>query len=226
MLKNMTHKDKFVLLKKWMPIIVDSVKKDLKNEHLKKDPGFVKRYFPGKNPNKLTAEEVAEAYLDAIEQSENAEELGEFISNRWLLKHSDLYYYFETELSKISPDFNEIEELDKQKSVEILEGAIHQFGTLPTYLFCVMNSVVFPKEVYDDLSGRAAVSVEQAQAEAAAQAEAKSAEQMQRSYELQIARLTDKYEKKLGGLQKKYAVDVDSLKKQIVALQRQLAAKG
>lgn len=223
MIKDSTYKEKFVHLKKWMPHIVESVKKDLKNEHLKNDWGFVKNYFPGKNPNKLTAEELAEAYAHAIENSEKAEELAEFVSNRWLLKHSDLYYHFEKELTKITPDFNDLQELDKQKSLELMEGAIPLFGALHTYLFCILNSVVFPKEVYDTLSERAEKSVEMAKMEAKANAEMKSLEDMQRSYEQQIARLTDKYEKKILGLQKKYAIDTDGLKKQIATLQRKLS---
>lgn len=225
MLKNITHKEKFALLKKWMPMIVDSVKKDLKNEHLKKDWAFVKQYFPGKNLNKLNAEEIAQAYIHVIENSENAEELAEFISNRWLLKHTELYYFFEIELSKISADFNELEELEKNQSMEIIEGAVQQFGAPNTYLFSVLNSVVFPKEAYDALGARAESSVKQAEIEAQAFAEMKSVQDMQRSYEQHIARLTDKYEKKLLGLQKKYSIDVDGLKKQIVALQRKLVTK-
>lgn len=225
MIKDITYKEKFILLKKWMPSIVDSVKKDLKNEHLKNDWGFVKHYFPGKNPNKLTAEELAQAYTHAIENGENAEELAEFVSNRWLLKHTDLYYYFEKELSKVTPDFNELKELEKQKALEMMEGAIEHFGALHTYLFCMLNSVVFPKEVYDILSQRAEKSVEIAKVEAAANAELKSLEDMQRAYEQQISRLTDKYEKKILGLQKKYVIDVEGLKKQISTLQRKLTTK-
>lgn len=225
MLKNITHKEKFALLKKWMPIIVDSVKKDLKNEHLKKDWAFVKQHFPGKNLNKLTAEEIAQAYAYVIENSENAEELAEFISNRWLLKHTELYYFFEKELSKITADFNELEELEKNQSMEIIERSVKEFGALDTYLFSVLNSVVFPKEAYDNLAARAETSVAQAESEAKAFAEMKSLEDMQRSYEQQIARLTDKYEKKLQGLQKKYSIDVEGLKKQIVTLQRKLVTQ-
>lgn len=225
MLKNATYKEKFALLKKWMPTIVDSVKKDLKNEHLKKDWAFVKQYFPGKNLNKLNAEEIAQAYLHVIETSENAEELAEFISNRWLLKHTELYYHFEKELTKINPDFSELEELDKNQSMQIIEGSIAQFGALNSYLFSILNSVVFPKEVFDALAARAETDVKKAKEEAHAAAEMKSLEDMQRSYEQQIARLTDKYEKKLSGLQKKYSLDVEGLKKQIVNLQRKLVSK-
>ncbi|MBA3815256.1 MAG: hypothetical protein H0X29_01805 [Parachlamydiaceae bacterium] len=222
MLKNATHKEKFTLLKNWMPAIVDTVKKDLKNEHLKKDWAFVKQYFPGKNLNKLTAEEIAQAYIHVIENSENAEELAEFISNRWLLKHTDLYYFFEKELSKISSDFNDLEELEKKQSIDIVEKAENEFGSPKTYLFSVMNSVVFPKEVFDALAVRAQASIKQEETEAKALDEMNSLQDMQRSYEQQIARLTDKYEKKLQGLQKKYSIDVEGLKKQVVTLQRKL----
>jgi hypothetical protein len=225
MLKNITYKEKFALLKKWMPTIIEAVKKDLKNDHLKKDWGFVKQYFPGKNLNKLNAEEIAQAYIHVIENSENAEELAEFISNRWLLKHTQLYYFFEKELSKINPDFNQLEELETNQAMKIIEPAIQEFGAPDTYLFSVLNSVVFPKEAYDILSARAETSVKQAEVEAQACAEMKSLQEMQHSYEQQIARLTDKYEKKLLGLQKKYSVDIESLKKQITNLQRKLITK-
>lgn len=223
MLKNATYQQKFSMLNRWIPDIIESIKKDLKNEHLKKDWGFVKQYFPGKNPSKLTHEELAEAYSHAIANSENAEELAEFIVNRWLLKHSDLYYYFEQELGKINPNFNEIEELDRQQSLDMMERAIGEFGAPRTYLFCVLNSVVFPKDVYEELNSRAEKSVKEAVQQAAVAKEQQSVADMQRNYEQQIARLTDKYEKKLQGLQKKYVADVDSLKKQVSTLQRKLA---
>ena len=42
------------------------------------------------------------------------------------------------------------------------------------------------------------------------------------NFETEMARVKDKYEKKLNGLQKKYQVDVENLKKQIAQLQRKL----
>lgn len=225
MLKNITYKEKFALLKKWMPSIIDTVKKELKNEHLKKDWAFVKQYFPGKNINKLTVEEIAQAYMQVIENSEKAEDVAEFISNRWLLKHTDLYHFFESELSKISADFNELEVLEKNQSLEMIEKAVAEFGAPKTYLFSVINSVVFPKEVYDGLAARAESCVAELELEAKTIGEMKSLEDMKRSYEQQMARLADKYEKKLSGMQKKYSMDVESLKKQITALQRKLVAK-
>lgn len=224
MLKNTTNQEKFAMLGTWFPRIIDSIKKDLKSEHLKKDWGFLKEYFPGKNPNKLTTEEIAEAYRRAIANGENAEDVGEFVANRWLLKHSDLYYHFEKELSKISADFSEIEELDKESSRAIMEKAIGEFGAPNTYLFCIFNSVVFPKEIYDELAKRAQGSAEEEETKKAFEIEQESKENLHRSFEQQIARLTDKYEKKLSGLQKKYATDVEALKKQIANLQRKLSS--
>jgi hypothetical protein len=52
--------------------------------------------------------------------------------------------------------------------------------------------------------------------------EKQSAETLEKAYEREIARLTDKYEKKLQGLQKKYLFDTEALKKQIATLQRKL----
>ena len=45
MLKNITYKDKFAMLQEWMPFIVDAIKRDLRNEHLRNDVAFMKRYF-------------------------------------------------------------------------------------------------------------------------------------------------------------------------------------
>jgi hypothetical protein len=222
MLKNTTYKEKFAMLASWMTLIVDSVKKDIKNEHLKKDVAFVRQYFSGKNFNKLSTQELAQAYGHAIANGENGEELAEFVSNRWLLKHSDLYHHFEQELSKIDPNFSDLEVMPKEPSIAIMEKAVQQFGAPQTYLFCVLNSVVFPEDVYKILSNRAEHHVKESITEAEAQKEQLSVENMKKNYEQQIARVTDKYEKKLSGLQKKYVHDVDGLKKQIATLQRKL----
>lgn len=222
MLKESSYKEKFAMLKPWMPLIIETIKKDLKNEHLKKDAGFSRSYFPGKNPAKLSSEELIEAYSQAIANEENAEELAEFISNRWLLKHTDLYYYFEHELTKINPNFNEMKDLDKETATKIMDGAIQQFGAISTYLFCVLNSVVFPEEIYTKLGHEATHRATEEKEEAKNYEKEASIEALHRGHEQQVARLTDKYEKKILGLQKKYIQDVEILKKQIANLQRKL----
>lgn len=225
MIKDATYKEKCTMLKSWMPQILETVKKDLKNEHLKNDYKFTKIYLPGKNLNKLTTEDLVEAYIKAIEEEEKAEEIAEFIINRWLIKNTELYDYFEKALLKISPDFTQLKEIDAARSQEMIEGAISLFGSPRTYLFAVMNSVVFPKETFEKLDKRAKEDHKKEQKEEVIKQEKIAYESMQSHYEEQMARLTDKYEKKLQGLQKKYLIDTEGLKKQIVALQKKLSVK-
>lgn len=222
MLKDATYKDKFALLSTWMPSIIDVVKRDLKNDHLRHDAPFVRSYFTGKVLNKLALDELVEAYQHAIAEGERGEELGEFIANRWLLKNAELYHYFEQELTKINPDFSDLELLDAAVATGLMEQALTQFSAPQTYVFCVLNSVVFPQEVFKKLEERAKKHVEQEETAAAVRCESESKEALIRNHEQQVARLTDKYEKKLLGMQKKYTADVEALKKQIAALQRKL----
>jgi len=224
MLKNTTYKEKFAMLSPWMPFIVEAIKKDLKNDHLRKDMAFVRQYFAGKNTNKITTEDLVQAYTHALANEENGEDLAEFVSNRWLLKHSDLYHHFEQELTKIDPNFSDLEVMEKEPSMAIMEKAVKEFGAPETYLFCVLNSVVFPDEVYKLLNQRAEQHVKHSIAAAEEQKKQSSAEAIQQDFEQQISRLTDKYEKKLQGMQKKYNTDTEILKKQITNLQRKLNA--
>lgn len=223
MLKDATYKEKISLLKPWMPFILDDIKKDLKNEHLKKDWQFCKQYLPGKSINKLSLEDLVDAYSTALENNEKAEAIAEFISNRWLLKNSELYNYFEIKLTEINPKFSDLELIEAEKAREIIRGAVEISGSVNTYLFSVINSVVFPKEVYDELNKQAQLEEKNKDAEDKVIIEKASIEAMQRAHEQHIARLTDKYEKKLAGIQKKYIQDTESLKRQLSNLQRKAA---
>lgn len=222
MLKDATYKEKFALLNEWMPSLMGTIAKDLKNDHLKQDARFVKKYFSNKPINKLAAEELVAGYKQALAEEENSDEIAEFISNRWLLRNSEIYNHFEEELRRRYADFSELKEIDLQTSSEIIEGAVHEFGAPKTYLFSIINSVVFPQSSYDQLRSRAEKEARQQAVDDQAQEEQHTLATIHKNYEQQIARLTDKYEKKLQGLQKKYTQDVETLKKQISNLQRKL----
>lgn len=222
MYKNATYKEKFADLREWLPHLVEEVKKDLRNEHLKNDMYFVKKFLASKNIHKLTTEELAQAYDKAIQEEEKGEDLAEFITSRWMIKNSELYEFFEKYLSQIQVDFASIEELTPQQSQTIIEAASHEFGAPRTYLFSVLNSVVFPRESFEKLKHKAKEQ-QTRQEEISRQAEEnQSVEELCKEHEREMARLSDKYEKKLAGLQKKYLTDVEALKKQIAALQRKL----
>lgn len=226
MYKTASYKEKFVDLQEWFPHVIESVKRDLKNEHLKKDYSFVKKFLSSKNLNKLTTEELVHAYQKAIQEEEKGEELAEFITSRWLLKNSELYHFFEQQLSQIQPDFSALEELTSSQAQRLIDASIQQFGAPHTYLFAVLNSVVFPKESFEALRKQAQQHQQKQQEEDQQTFERQTVENMQKTFELEKARLIDKYEKKLAGMQKKYTTDVEALKKQVVHLQRKLQEKS
>ncbi len=226
MYKNASYKEKFALLNNWFGLVIDSVKKDLKNEHLKKDLYFVKKFLGSKNLNKVTTEDLTEAYQQAITEEEKGEELAEFITSRWLLKNSELYELFESRLSQINPNFTDLEELTVAQAQPLMDDSVRQFGAAQTYLFAVLNSVVFPKEIFQRLEQQAKQESQQEEQEAQVRMEKMTTDNLKKAFETEVSRLTDKYEKKLAGLQKKYITDVDGLKKQIALLQRKLQGKG
>jgi len=222
MYKNATYKEKYFALQAWMPTIIEDVKKDLKNEHLKKDLFFIKKYVGAKNVNKITTDELVHAYQSAIADEENGEALAEFITSRWLLKNSELYDFFDTTLSKINPNFSLLEEIDLTHSMNIIKEAKTLFGACPTYLFSVLNSVVFPKEIFQALAEQAEVEKQIHANKVEQLSEKLTTEKMKKNFEQEIARMTDKYEKKLSGLQKKYHMDMNQFKKEIANLQRKI----
>jgi hypothetical protein len=213
------YKEKFKNLSQWMPQIIEDVKKDVKNEHLKKDKNFFKKHFSGKQLKHLTTEELSKVYSEEIESGE--ENLGEFIVTRWLLKKTDIYDYFEERLRAVNPKFDEIKELDLAFSRDLVEESSRRFGSVGTYIFSVMNSVVFPEEIYKELEAKAGNSSQEEAKEAKKDQEEKDILSQKKQHEREIARLVDKYEKKLSGIQKKYIHDTENLKKRISKLQKQ-----
>lgn len=218
MYKNATYKDKFADLHDWVPFIVGEIKSDLCREHLKKDLNFVRRFLASKNIPKVTTEELAKAYQKAIKEEPNGESLAEFITSRWLLQHSEVYDFFEEELKKINPEFTELEELEEPVAESLINRAIAEFGAPNAYIFSVLNSVVFPNSSFDSLKKQATHHQQNKE-----KIEEETSKQL--SAEAQIARITNKYEKKIAGLQKKYSIDVENLKKQIGLLQRKMQEK-
>ena len=74
MSKNATYVQKFALLQNWLPNIIESVKKDLKQEHLRRNPAFIRQYFDVKNLNKIGVESMSRAYGTALQAGDEASE--------------------------------------------------------------------------------------------------------------------------------------------------------
>ncbi len=216
MLKESGYQEKFEMLQPWLVEIIDGVKRDLKNEHFRKDPGFCRRYFMGKNPNQVGSEEMAVAYAKEVREGNVG--LGEFIATRWLLRNTDLYGFFEERLSKIDEQFEHLDTLDEKMSLELMNEAVHSFGAKKSYLFSVLNSVVFPKSVYDRFRTLALEESQSAARKENEEAESRSLEALQKRHAREIAAITDRYEKKLSGLQRKYLNDMEKARKEISSL--------
>lgn len=222
MLKNSTYTEKMKMMEELFSCVVKDIKKDLKNDHLKNNRHFFKTYFSNQNLNKITEEELTDGYLKAFGNEEDFEELGEFFANRWLIKNTDLYDFFELSLSKISPDFTSLEILEDPIAEDLMQKSIEKFGAPKAYIFSVFNSVVFPEKILNQFKSQAIEEKKQKEIEKIQEEKDELKRKEERNFEQIIARLTDKYEKKLSGLEKKYHADIATLKKQISNLEHKL----
>lgn len=216
-------KQKLIQLTEWMPVIIETVKKDLKNDHLKQDYAFAKKYLDGKNLHKIENEDLSKAYTQALKDEEKGAEIAEFISHRWIFRNSEMYNFFEERLTAINPNFTEIKALSDAQAEPLIKDAVANFGALRTYIFSMLNAVAFSSGELEKLAKQAKTDKVHQEKEALNAAEQRTLEEAKKAHALEISRLTDKYEKKLLGLQKKYTQDVAMLKKQIANLQRKIA---
>lgn len=220
MVQDTTYQEKFAILSKWLPTIIQSIKKDIKNDHLRKDQAFHKQYMQGRPIQKMTNEELVKGYIKALESDEVGQSIAEFITNRWLLKNSDVYYYFEGMLKQINPDFTAISSIDEDFGMKMVNESSEQYGAIPSYIFCRLNEVALSDACFAKLEQMA----EEEEKSAEVEEKLENVEQVKRKYEQLLARNADRYEKKLSSLEKKYVEDTESLKRQIANLQRKLNA--
>ncbi len=213
-------KNQFHALQNWTFEILDAIKKDLKSDHLHADPLFYRTYFGNRPQNRLTTEEIFAAYEKELTQGN--ESIAEFVVNRWVFKHGDLYKRFADRLAKINPDFDQIKDLSDVESQEILKGVPEEFGAVPTFLFCLLNGVVFPKTTLDRLEKAAQIEKAAKKKEQESDLEEKSLQKIIATLQREVARLNEK----ILGVQKKYTIDTEGLKKQIKTLQQKLSANA
>lgn len=208
----LSYKEKIFLCKPWFSEIISEVKKDLKQEHIPKDKNFCQRRFLGKSFNQITKQELAEGYFKEVESGNDA--LAQFICTRWLLKHTDIYAFFENILKKISDDFDALAEIEETLEEKLKKESVEKFGVVKIFIFSLFNSVVFREKIFLDLQMRAHAKIE----EENEVSEKLAFDQMQQQYERKILALKDKYEKKLSGFQIKYLNDTKKLQEEIVRL--------
>jgi hypothetical protein len=218
-----SNKEKVVALAEFHPALFHKIIRDLKNEHLKKDPVFHKKYFASAHIPKITPEEIMQGYFKAVQEEENGEAIAEHILQRWMLKEPEIYNFFEKRLSEISSDFTTLTSLEPAAEKRLIDESQEKFGALATYLFAVINSVCFSENTFLLLQTRAREELHAREQKAHKDDETHQEQKSLSSMAAQLERLQDKYEKKLQALERKYFIDTDGLKKQIAKLQQRLS---
>ena len=206
---------RFSLLTPWFFDIMNTVRRDCKNEHLRLNPGFVREHFAGMPLHRITVDEMRVVYLRLI-LAGNAH-LAEFISNRWLFRNMELYTLFEKALSEVSPDFEKISELTAEQAERLIQEASDKFGAESVFCFVAMNDVVIPQDVFERLQRQAVESLAKRQKEADAQ-EVSSEEKLR----LEVERLKERQEKKIQEMTKRQQQEVQRLNVEIAKLKSEL----
>jgi len=153
----------------------------------------------------------------AKELLEGNQDLADWVVNRWVFKHGEVYSHFAERLEAIRLDFATLEALNQAESEQILAGAKEAFGAKPVYFFSVLNDVVFPPSVIEQLR-HAAEAENVTVVKVVPQGDALADEKQRK----EITRLEEKYQQKIAGIMTKYTKDVEALKTQIRALQKRL----
>jgi hypothetical protein len=211
-----TWSGRFSLLTPWFSDIIDAVKRDCKNEHLRLNPHFVKEYFAGLPMHMINLEEMRVVYLRLILAGN--EQVAEFISNRWLFRHMELYNFFEKALSEVSTEFEKIQELPADKSLAIIQTACEQFGCEKVFCFVVINDVVIPQNVFDRLQRQAVESL------AMRQKEQEGSLSVEEKWRQDVEKLKERQEKKIQEMTKRHQIEVQKLSAEIVKLREQISS--
>lgn len=194
--------------------LLDSVKKELKQEHLATDRAAHKKLFGNKPVHRISLDELVGAYSPMLT---HFEELGEFIASRWIFKHAEIYEYFSEQLESSVGEFEHLHQLDAALARELVDGALALFSAREVFCFCVLNSVVLPPEEFLLLEQRAK---EGGAPQPVSSNEEPETQKLWRSEE--VERLEQRYLKRIAGLERKFHSEVAQLKRQIAALSRKV----
>lgn len=223
MVKTMSFQEKIEKLAEWIPQILEEIKREIKRDHLRKAPIFSRRFFAGKNINTITTEEIVTVYTSLMKSGDS--DFLDQIGYLWQLKHPELHPFFESNLKTISPNVSEITKIDDVFAAEIVEEAVTKFGAVNTYLFALLYEVALSDALFDNLRERAFEETRVTKIASEQEEEARNCEQLRMQHERLMARMREKYEKKLTALEDKYHTDVGRLRQELAEL-RQTGLNG
>ncbi len=217
---NATYADKFSALAPWFDRIISSIRRECKQEHLKADPGYVRKFFNGKPLNQISVDEMKAVYADQIVKGH--EQLGEFVANRWIFKHLDLYRFFERKLNEINPNFDQISELSEEQAEKLINEASKEFGLQDVFIFVTLNSVALPETYWTKISDEALDRLAQEKL----QEEKNQENQARESVQQAIQRISTRFEDKLDEQKRRYEHEIRKLQEEVSKLKKKLDVSG
>jgi hypothetical protein len=149
MIKDLPLKSKFEYLSPVFSNILQDIRRDIRNEHMKQDREFVQKYF-SRSYIESSSSEIEKAYYHEIVAQGN-EVLADWIVSKWILRHAEVYEFFVSELSKINENFEEIEMIDGNVAKSIVARSVELHGLEDTFIFSLLNSVALADEMMEFL---------------------------------------------------------------------------
>ncbi len=73
------------------------------------------------------------------EPPNDREELANWTATNWLLKHEKIYHYFESKLTEINENLDEIHEIESSVAQIWSKESAAKFGFVYTYLFIILS---------------------------------------------------------------------------------------
>src|SRR5437773_214477 len=102
-------KNQFESIQPWIPSVLEAIKKEIKFDQLPSNPAFIRAHVGNRPLNRLKTEEIFTAYENDLLAGDAP--LAEWVVNRWVFRHGDIYSHFAERLGTISQDYAAIESL-------------------------------------------------------------------------------------------------------------------
>ena len=146
-------KNQFQALQNWTQEVLNAIKKDIKTDHLHTDPVFYRPILA----IALKIDSLPRRFSQLMKKSclKGNEDLAEWVVNRWVFQaRRPLSALCRAAQRDQSQTLIRFKSLLKRRVKRVLEGAPEAFGAIPTFLFSVLNGVVFPESVLERLRRR------------------------------------------------------------------------
>lgn len=124
----------------------------------------------------------------------------------------DLYSFFEKALSEVSSEFEKIPELTPEQADKLIREACEKFNVENVFCFVVLNEVVIPNAIFNQLQRQAV------EALAKRQKEADENESSEEKFRKEMERLKERQEKKLQEMITRQQREVQKLNAEIATL--------